>query len=147
MRILWRISNFADLTGTGGLHVAGRWHSKGRPVIYTAEHPSGALNEMLVNIAREDLPDDFQFLKIELADDVLVEDAGLETLPANWPQDRSISRAIGDGWLARQKSLALRVPSALVPETFNVLLNPAHPDAAKMRIVQSWKADVDRRLR
>ena len=129
------------------MHVSGRWHSKGRPVIYTAEHPSGAINEMLVNIAREDLPDSFQFLKIELADDVAVEDVDLNNLPANWAQDRSVTRAIGDIWLAQQRSLALRVPSVLVPETYNVLLNPAHSDAAKMRIVHTLKADVDLRFR
>ena len=89
MRILWRISNFADLTGIGGLHVSGRWHSKGRPVIYTAEHPSGAMNEMLVNITREDLPDNFQFLKIELADGLPVEEVKPDGLPANWATDRS----------------------------------------------------------
>ena len=147
MPILWRISNYADLSGIGGLHVSGRWHSKGRPIIYTAEHPSGAMNEMLVNIAREDLPDNFQFLKIELTDDVLVEGIGPEHLPANWAQDRSVTRAFGDKWLAQQRGLALRVPSALVPETFNVLLNPAHPDAAKMRIVLTLKAGIDLRFR
>ena len=129
------------------MHVSGRWHSKGRRVIYTAEHPSGAINEMLVNIAREDLPDSFQFLKIELADDVPIENVEMKNLPVNWAQDRSVTRALGDIWLAQQRSLALRVPSVLVPETYNVLLNPAHPNAAKIRFVQTLKAGVDLRFR
>ncbi|AVT78400.1 hypothetical protein RPPS3_43380 [Rhodopseudomonas palustris] len=53
---LWRISNYADLTGTGGLRASGRWHSRGRRIVYLADHPSSAVLEMLVHMDREFLP-------------------------------------------------------------------------------------------
>ena len=49
---LWRISNYADLSGIGGLKAAGRWHSQGRRIVYLADHPSSALLEMLVHMDR-----------------------------------------------------------------------------------------------
>jgi RES domain-containing protein len=50
---LWRISNYADLSGAGGLRAAGRWHSQGKRIVYLADHPSSALLEMLVHLDRE----------------------------------------------------------------------------------------------
>lgn len=65
--ILWRISNHADLRGIGGLKAAGRWHSRGRPVVYLAESQPGALLEVLVHIdvtRVENLPTHYTLLKV-----------------------------------------------------------------------------------
>ena len=53
---LWRISNYADLSGIGGLRAAGRWHSQGRRIVYLADHESSALLEMLVHMDRDLMP-------------------------------------------------------------------------------------------
>lgn len=63
---LWRISNYADLTGTGGLRASGRWHSRGRRIVYLADHPSSALLEMLVDMDREFLPATYQMLRVAI---------------------------------------------------------------------------------
>ena len=68
--ILWRISNYADLAGRGGLLAPGRWHDRGNPIVYCADHPSTALLEMLVHVDPDQLPDGFQLLKIHCPDDV-----------------------------------------------------------------------------
>ena len=69
---LWRISNHADLSGEGGRVVGGRWHSRGRPVVYLAEHPALALVENIVHleIDPDDLPDTYQLIEVDLPDDV-----------------------------------------------------------------------------
>ena len=57
---LWRISNYADLAGRGGQLAEGRWHSRGRPILYCAEAPSGALIEFPVHLPRDLMPSHFQ---------------------------------------------------------------------------------------
>ena len=144
--LLWRISNYADLNGLGGLRFSARWHSRGRPIVYAAEHPSAALTEMLVHVARVDLPETFQMLTIELDDAASVETIVTASLPADWASNLAATRAVGDKWLAEARSLALRVPSVILPDVWNVLLNPAHPEAAGMRVIRSDRPRVDPRF-
>ena len=144
---LWRISNYADLSGLGGLRFSARWHTRGRPIVYAAEHPSAALTEMLVHVAREDLPDNYRLLTIDCPDDVSAKTIRIEDLPENWKADHLITRAIGDRWLHEAKCLLLRVPSAIVPDVWNILINPAHPDAAGLSIIKNEGVLIDPRLR
>jgi RES domain-containing protein len=141
---LWRISNYADLKGLGGLRFSARWHTRGHAIIYTAEHPAGALSEMLVHMNRAVFPDTFQLLKIKIPDDVPLPSAKLSK--SGWQTDSALSRRVGDSWLKRRKSLLLRVPSVIVPETFNVLINPAHPDMSNVRIVSAQSIPLDPRF-
>lgn len=143
---LWRISNYADLSGMGGMRFSARWHSKGRPILYTAEHPAGALAEFLVHVDLDDMPEHFQLLTIDV--EGTAEPASLkpEDLRAGWTGNSSVTRQAGDGWLKQGQSLLLRVPSALVPGAFNMLINPQHPDAAMMGIVSAAKVPLDPRF-
>ena len=68
------------------------------------------------------------------------------TLPPGWTEDLAATRARGDAWLTAGRTARLDVPSALVPETWNILLNPAHPDAARARIVEVGEHPLDARL-
>ena len=147
MTRLWRIPNLADLTGTGGLHFEGRWHSLGQRIVYTAAHPAGAVTELLVSNKRGSLPLYFQMLEIALAPSLAIEEIPLASLPPGWTGDKTITRAIGDGWLSECRTLALRVPSVLVPNSWNVLLNPAHSDASALRIVSVSQYPLDDRFR
>lgn len=144
---LWRISNYADLSGIGGLRYSARWHTKGRPIFYSAEHPAGALTEFLVHLDREDMPDSFQLLTIELDEDVSIERIEATELSAEWIADERITRQVGDDWLARGASPLLRVPSAIVPEAYNMLINPRHPEAVRMRITGTARVPLDDRLK
>jgi RES domain-containing protein len=145
---LWRITNHVSLAGDGSSRTPGRWHSRGRRVVYCAQNPAGALLEILVHfeIEIQDLPVRFRLLKIHAPDDVHVERVAVDELPADWPEESETTRACGDDWLARDSSALLTVPSAIVPETFNVLLNPAHQDAQRIVIVHAGDHAIDPRL-
>lgn len=143
--ILWRISNHADLSGEGGRRASARWHTAGRPVVYLTSSPASALLEVLVHgLALDELPDTYQWLEIEVAPDV--RSAPVPMLPPDWRRDLSRSRAIGDAWLAAGATPILQVPSVVAPKTTNYLLNPRHPDAARVRVASAIRYPVDRRL-
>jgi RES domain-containing protein len=146
--ILWRISNHASLDGDGGLLASARWHFRGHPVVYLAESPPGALLEVLVHLELDSsaLPKGYKMLKVEAADDVSIRTVERSELPAGWHQHAAITHIIGANWLASRETVLLRVPSVIVPETYNVLLNPRHPDAARLRILWHREYPWDSRL-
>lgn len=129
---LWRISNYPDLSGIGGLRAAGRWHSQGRRIVYLADHPSSALLEMLVHLDRDLIPATYQLLRVSVPDDVVIEIVGAN-LPADWRSKAMSSREVGDGWLDRSTSALLRAPSAISERGSNYLLNPAQPTPRRSR--------------
>ena len=139
--ILWRISNYADLMGIGGIEASARWHTAGRPIVYLAENPSSALLEILVHLEadEEDRPDSYQILKVETTDDMISETVSLASLSSDWKNNEDATRAIGDDWLERATSALLRVPSVIMPETYNWLLNPRYAEARKAAILQIEK--------
>ncbi len=148
---LWRISDFPDLSGDGGRRAAARWNSAGHRVVYTSEHPALALLENLAHIEAEpnDLPDTYQLLEIDVADDIAAEviDARhLSKTNANWRSDLAATRALGDEWLVGQRTALLRLPSVILPKSTNLLLNPAHADAKRARIVEVTRPAYDARL-
>ena len=145
---LWRISNHLSLAGDGGLRTPGRWHTRGRRLVYCAQSPAAALLEILVRfeIDIQNLPVRYRLLKIEAPDDVHVDRVSVDQLPADWPERNEVTRALGDGWLIKGSAALLSVPSAIVPETFNVLLNPAHQDARRIVILQTGEHAIDPRL-
>lgn len=146
--ILWRISNHADLAGAGGLLHSGRWHSRGRPVVYLAESPAGALVEALVHVqaaSAAELPKNYQLLEVVLPDDASSADLSA-TLGRSWRDELATTRALGDAWLAAQGSLLLRVPSAVVGRSFNRLFNPQHAQAASAKVMSAARYPFDDRL-
>jgi RES domain-containing protein len=146
--ILWRVSNYQTLDGVGGLYVSGRWHTKGHSVVYCILNPATALLETLVHmeIDSEDRPERFQVLRIEGPDSLSIEKAEVDSLPQNWAEDISITQTIGDRWLTEGRSPLLQVPSVLVPETWNVLVNPQHTEANLLTIAAIYEHAFDARL-
>jgi len=146
--LLWRISNHASLSGDGGLVASARWHSRGKRIVYLADHPASALLEVIVRleVKAENMPDGFQLLKIDLPDDLRADQADESELPADWRERVSLTQEIGDVWLNEGLTSLLRVPSAIVPETNNYLLNPGHADAARIVIASAIRAAFDPRL-
>ena len=134
---------YADLSGKGGLHHSGRWHSEGRLIVYTAEHPALALLDVRVNldIPKELVPDDYVMMKISAPDAVDVLGAS-----AIDPADAAAAAGFGDGWLLEGKTALLKVASAAAPESANYLINPAHLDAPEIRIVGVRPFIFDTRL-
>jgi len=145
---LWRISNHASLTGEGGLYALGRWHTRGRRVVYLADHPASALLEVMVHleIDAEDLPTHYQLLGVDVPDGVPVAALTEDELQNGWRTQIAVTRARGDEWLRTGPTALLRVPSVIVPEAANYLLNPAHPEAARISISSALRTPFDQRL-
>ena len=144
---LWRISNHADLSGTGGLKYSARWHTAGHPVVYLAETPAGALLEVLVHLELSEaaLPRHYQLLCVSVAPGTLVEDLRVPS-GEGWKRRLALTRAIGNAWLRSGRTPLARVPSAILPHTSNYLLNPQHPGASGLHIMERRRARFDARL-
>lgn len=125
-----------------------RWHTRGRPIVYLAETATGALTEALVHLELDPnhLPRHYKLLKAQAPDEISIRQVTKRDLPENWVQDEVATRTIGDEWLASHETALLRVPSAIAPETFNVLLNPARREAARVVVVDWREWPWDRRL-
>ena len=148
---IWRISNYADLEGRGGLRAGQRWHTRGRRVVYCAPSPAAAILETLAHFEIDsiaDLPSSYQLLSIEFPDSVRRTCVELKGLPRDWLDARQLAttREIGDRWLAEARYPGLEVPSALAPETWNVLLNPLLLEGTGIRIAGIARYPFDPRL-
>jgi RES domain-containing protein len=144
--VLWRISRHRDLTGTGGLKAAGRWHSAGHVIVYMTETPASALLEVCVHTSANDVPPEFRLLKIE-GPDLEISSVKSDDLPQDWRTRLEVTRDIGTGWLEKNESVLLQVPSVIVPETVNLLFNPSHKHAPKFRITDVFSSPFDIRIK
>lgn len=144
---LWRISNFHSLSGEGGLRYSARWHTAGRPIVYLAASPAGAMIEVFVHLelSEDELPPAYTLLQVEAPASLTLDELRVGK-GENWRTDLGVTRALGDAWLEGGRSALARVPSAILPNTFNYLLNPLHRDARRIRIAGSTKASFDPRL-
>ena len=146
--ILWRVSNYSTLDGSGGLSAPGRWHAIGQRIVYCAPNPATALLEVLVHtrIDIEDLPVNFKYLEIEAPDALSIEEVDTTALGKSWQIDPTLTRRVGDQWLQSGRSALLRVPSLIVPATWNVLMNPRHAQSGEVGIVRVHSYAIDVRL-
>jgi RES domain-containing protein len=127
---LWRISAFPGLGGEGGHHTDGRWHTLPRSVLYAAEHPALAMVEVMAHmrLSVTRIPTTLKLITLEVADDAAV--SPRPDLPDGWQANEPTSQAVGNAWLDAREGLLLPLPSALLPDSTNYLVNPAHPQAA-----------------
>jgi RES domain-containing protein len=134
-------------SGIGAERYGGRFNSKGHKLVYTAGSLSLALLELLVQvndrrrlIGYHTLPATFEVSLMALREGT--------DLPQGWdarPHTR-VSQMAGDQWLARQDSLVLRVPSVVIPQEYNFLINPVHPDFGRLQIGAAFPIPLDERL-
>jgi RES domain-containing protein len=149
---VWRLTRRAyaltPFDGLGPARGGGRWNSRGPYVAYAASSRALAVLEVQVHIDRTLAPTDYVFIEATVPEDA-IEVLDLSRLPSSWRAEPppSALREIGDRWVREGRSLALTVPSVVVPEEVNVLLNPAHPRFSDVRIVGSPQpAVLDPRL-
>lgn len=148
---LYRISKmkFAeDLSGEGARLFGGRWNLKGFSVLDTSENISLAAMELLVNLPVADLPDDLRLITIDVPDEISMRVISSDDLPKGWrhyPPPRSLSE-MGTEWIRTEESLILRVPSAVIPQEWNVLLNPQHSEMNRVEILSVEPFGFDKRL-
>lgn len=151
MASAWRIVRAARartaFSGDGAWRFGGRWSSPGVRVVYVSEHQSTAALEILVHTAPFVLPEKYKAFRLEWPNS-LTEALPKKQWPANWrispPPPETM--AIGDRWAQEQRSAVLAVPSAISPDDKNFLLNPAHPDFAKIKIASPIDYEFDPRL-
>lgn len=139
MLLAWRICRrpHADLTGEGARLIGGRWNSPGRPMLYMAATPELAALEVRVHLdlPPELIPGDYALMSVDLDGLATEEVAVLPADPAEF----------GDRWLKEQRTPVLRAPSVILPEAFNLLVNPLHPaGAGRIHTIRDFA--FDRRL-
>jgi RES domain-containing protein len=148
----WRIvkKHFREgaFSGEGARLYGGRWNSPGRPVVYTAEHASLAMLEILAHLEFAVIMSDYVLIRAEF-DDALDESIEVKNLPQDWrsyPAPQSL-REIGDRWLEEKRSAVLSVPSVIAPIERLYLFNPLHADFNKIDIGEPQAFLFDTRLR
>lgn len=143
-----RTSYIQDLSGTGAKRFGGRWNNKGIALLYTSQHRSLAILELLVNTGMQALPKDLSMLKLKLPKLNSSSEITAADLPGNWrntPAPFQLAE-MGSEWIISNSALTLHVPSAVVPEEKNILVNPNHPDFKKLRIESVSSFKIDSRL-
>src|SRR5919109_3484474 len=146
---VWRLARLAHvkLDGEGARLAGGRWNSRERPAVYTSSRLSLAALELLVHTDVSLIPPDLVACEIEIPDDIQVDAVDPADLPNDWRLPGHLGcRAIGDTWLDEGRTAVLRVPSAVVPEEWNYIINPRHRAAKSIDIVRRRTFSFDSRL-
>ena len=154
---VWRIATDTksyeahDLSGAGAKDTGGRWNAAGDPLVYASETQALACLETLVHLNAGGLPLNRYLVSVTIPASVW---AGMRTetpgsLPVGWDADPSGRASIqfGTAWIRSVASALLRVPSVIVPDEYNVLINPLHPDSRAVIAVKIRKWLYDPRLR
>ncbi|MGO9606269.1 MAG: RES family NAD+ phosphorylase [Candidatus Binataceae bacterium] len=140
----WRLARrrHAALDGAGARRYGGRWNRPGQSVVYTSQHLSLALLEIIVHLelSPEELPDDYVKIAIEIPDDLKL--SRLDQLPQN--DDEMLD--VGVNWHDSGLTVGLLVPSVIIPEERNLLLNPTQPDFARVESSPPELFKLDQRL-
>lgn len=138
--IVYRLSRTKyakDLSGEGARLFSARWNKKGTPCVYTAENRSLAILEYTVNIMADDIPRALSMISIDVPDNNILEIPVVQ-LPGDWqhtPVPLS-TKKMGTKLLESLQSPVIKIASAIIPEEYNYILNPKHPDASLFKIVE-----------
>ena len=150
--IVWRITErqyaATPLDGEGSRRFGTRWNHPGRKIVSTSETLSLAGLERLVHFAPALSPSNLASIKILIPDESNVQTVNPLELPSDWrtyPAPESLAR-IGDAWYDVRKTLLLKVPSAVIPQEYNVLINAEHPAIASVRVMDVAPFTFDCRL-
>lgn len=131
-----------DLSGNGAKLFGGRWNIPGLAAIYTAENISLSVLEILVNADKDNIPPSYYLLKLLIPDDMPLKKIIPAKLKDKWFTDFEYSQYIGSNFLKSGKEAVLKVPSAVVKEEHNFLLNPLHKDFNKITIADATIFDL-----
>lgn len=137
-----------DLSGTGARIYGGRWNYEGHSMLYTSRYLSLAVLELLSQQARSLIDDTYGYIKIQIPHDLPLEYIDRDSLSPAWRTAtyHESTLAYGTKWLQGQSAVALIVPSAVLAQESNVLLNPEHMDFSFIKILQRERLALDSRL-
>lgn len=153
---LWRIATDApdytadDLSGEGAQRSGGRWNRVGTALVYTSSSIALACLETMVHLGSDDLPLNRYLVRIDVPDRIWSDaerfdpalNVGWDAVPTG-----KVSLDAGDTWARSLRSALLVVPSAIVPEEANVLINPGHGDTSQVRARKMRRWTYDARLK
>ncbi len=147
---LWRLCRKKHIAfdGEGSRLAGGRWNRHGTAVVYTSATLSLAVLEYFVNLPRAAAPRDLVAISAEVPGDLPMTSIEEDALPRNWrkyPAPEALAE-IGTRWAEDRKTAILAVPSAVVPQEKNYVLNPAHPLFAEIRIGRPEPLSLDSRM-
>src|SRR5207247_264007 len=150
MRV-WRLCRRAHAApdGEGARRYGGRWNQRGTALIYTSASGSLAALEYFVHLDPEDAPPDLILIPADIPPSPAIKELRVEELPADWrslPAPDALAH-LGTSWARQLQSAVLSVPSAMVPEERNYLLNPAHPEFRKITFAPARPFSFDPRMR
>lgn len=120
----------AAFSGEGARLTGGRWNREGVPAVYLSEHLSLAALELYVHLTRRALGIGFAAIKVTFPESVSITEIAPTLLPEGWRREPApdVTKELGTEWIVRGETAVLKVPSALVPQECNYVLNPAHPE-------------------
>ncbi len=147
-RIVHRKYAGTPYSGKGGLYAAGRWSSRGRLVSYAADSLALATLELLARLGSLARLREMVYIPADLSEEAVTGTSRAQ-LPPGWDRHPpgSISQVLGNRWLGANRSVALRVPSVLLPEGHNYVLNPTHPDVGEaLTSHEARPLDLDPRI-
>lgn len=153
--IVYRIERekYLDITLQGigvSMSKGYRWNSFNTRLIYTAESRALATLEVSVHLdLSEDLPIDRFYVEIEIPDNITILEVNLEDLPDDWnaKPPTITTQTIGDDFVNYNEAAILKVPSSIVPQEFNYLINPNHNDTSQIKIINSTRMHFDPRFK
>lgn len=137
-----------DLTGIGAKTVGGRWNFKGIAVLYSSSSISLSMLECLAHFPMAFAPKDMAIATINIPEDCKIKEIKLSDLPSNWRAIPSPKRLkeIGYHWVKEQKALVLKVPSIIVPQEYNYIINPFHKDSKAITLKSVNDFSFDERV-
>lgn len=150
----WRIATEGkafhadDLTGAGAKISGGRWNEPGVPMVYCSSSVALACLETLVHLNQEGLPLNRYVVRIDIPDELFERREQFDVTKAGWDAQPVglLSVEFGSEWIRSNRSLILEVPSVVVPQERNYLLNPQHPDMKGIVAMVLERFSYDRRL-
>ena len=150
---VWRLCNqkwaATAFDGQGAKDYGGRWNPIGTAVVYTSSSLALAALETLVHLGVRKSPLAYVSIPADIPSTVTMTRIDLNDLPTDWKQDPSPLSldSIGEKWARQNETAILVVPSSVIEEEVNYLLNPNHPDFAQITIGQAKPFHFDPRLR
>lgn len=147
--IVYRITNSKykdDISGTGAKLKGARWNMPGTSMLYTAENISLSALELLVHIGLDDIKNFYHLLAIFIPDETVIKEIHADKLKTRWYEDEDYTSFMGTEFVRNNNNLVLKVPSAIIDEEHNFLVNPGHQDFKKIKIKKSKPFTFDERL-
>jgi len=137
-----------DLLGAGARLHGGRWNHKGIPCIYTGTSRALCICEYAANVSSDNLPNDLAMVTFEIPEHSVL-NLEINQLPKNWREDPSPfeNKKLGSKILIKNEFLIIRIPSTIVPQEYNYILNPVHKNFEKVKIVDIMNFNFDIRIK